>query len=199
MPALEPLGAGTLRAAAVLVGCVVALAGCAQLLPHEKYTVAAPFDSYAAAQQALEQVVPFETTVDELRGLGFDLQASANVTLIPYPALVARLAPNPSVPFAELDRGIRDCILARAGCRAFEIRIVRERRRREGAFWEDFLNFRRTTEVTGWKFEALFVVSDGVVLFRNHGGVPRVARTEQRSNPLGPLQPSGEGLGGLIR
>jgi len=51
-------------------------------------------------------------------------------------------------------------------CETYEFRIGQESRRREGGFWADFLNFRRTTEVTGWRFEALVVVRGGVVLFR---------------------------------
>ena len=34
----------------------------------------------------------------------------------------------------------------------------------------DVLKFRRTTRVTGWRFEGLLAVRDGVVLFRSHGG-----------------------------
>jgi hypothetical protein len=44
----------------------------------------------------------------------------------------------------------------------------------------------------------LVAVRDGVVLFRNFGGEPRIARTEPQRNPLGPQQPAGEAVGGLI-
>ena len=48
----------------------------------------------------------------------------------------------------------------------------REDRRREGSFWLDFLNVRRTTNIKGWWFDALIVVTDGKVLFRKdeHAG-----------------------------
>lgn len=175
-----------------------AIAGCGHLLPQEIHSVPAPFESFAAAQQSIDKVVPFKTTVEELRSLGFDVRGSANVTLIPYPELVSRLAPNPSVPFAELDAGIRECILSRMACETFEFQITHEVRRREGGFWGDFLNFRRITAVSGWHFQALVVVRDGVVLFRNYGGEPRIARTEVQANPLGPLQPAGEAVGSLV-
>jgi hypothetical protein len=156
------------------------------------------FDSFEAAQQAIERVVPFRTTVEELGALGFDVRANANVTLIPYPALIERLAPNQSVPLDALDPGIRECILSHMACQTYQFHIGRQSRRREGGFWADFLNFRRVTEVSGWRFEALVAVRDGVVLFRNFGGEPRIARTELQRNPLGPLQPAGEAVGGLI-
>ena len=174
------------------------VAGCSQLLPQERRSVTAPFDSFMAAQRAIEQVVPFKSTTQHLRDLGFDTDNNANVTLIPYPDLVNRLAPNPSVPFDELDPGIRECILSRIACEAFEFQLGHELRKRDGGFWADFLNFRRHTTITGWHFQALIVVRDGVVLFRNYGGEPKIARTEVRRNPLGPLQPAGEATMGSL-
>lgn len=148
--------------------------------------------SFESAEVALAQVVPYQTTTQELKTLGFDFAASPNVTVITYPDVVARLAPNSSVPFDALDPGIRDCILTRSACQAFEFQIVRNKREREGNFWLDFLTFRRTTAVTGWRFDALIVVRDGVVLFRKFGGERQISRVEQHTNPLGPLQGAGE-------
>jgi hypothetical protein len=181
-----------------LAACAGSLVGCGHLLPTEKSDARSSFQSFEAAQQALERVVPFQTTVEELSALGFDVRANANVTLIPYPALIALLAPNESVPLDALDPGIRECILSRMACRTYRFDIGRQFRRREGGFWADFLNFKRRTEVSGWRFEALVAVRGDVVLFRNFGGEPRIARTELRRNPLGPLQPAGEASGGLI-
>jgi len=99
------------------------------------------------------------------------------------------------VPLDSADPGIRDCILARDQCVAYQFEFGTERRRREGGFMLDFLNFRRVTHVTGWRFEGLVAVRQGIVLFRSHGGEARIDRTERQHNPLGPLQPAGEGLG----
>ena len=88
---------------------------------------------------------PYRTTVEQLRALGFDLQSSLHVTLIPYPQLTGRLAPDRGVPFEAIDPGIRDCIVARLVCQAYEFHRGRETTRREGDFLLDFLNFRGTT------------------------------------------------------
>jgi len=69
---------------------------------------------------------------------------------------------------------------------------------RAGPCWADFLNFKRTTATSGWHFQAIVAVRDGVVLFRNFGREPKVARTELQRHPLGPLQPAGEAAGALI-
>lgn len=174
---------------------VALLAGCASMLPSGSNNTPLPFESFEAAQLALEKVVPFKTTVDELTALGFDAKVSANVTLIPYPDVVGRLAPHPAIPLSALDPGVRECISAQTACRAYVFHFVQDHRERTGNFWLDFLNIRRTTTVTGWQFNGLVVVKDGVVLFRNFAGIPKVDRTEKQSNPLGPFQPAGESAG----
>jgi len=79
-------------------------------------------------------------------------------------------------------------------CIAYEFHFAHESRGRKGNFLLDFLNFNRTTVVRGWRFDALVVVSAGVVLFRNFGGEPDNERVERQVNPLGPLQSGGESL-----
>lgn len=176
----------------------LALAGCTPLLPRASSVAASPFDSYEAARQALEKVIPYQTRFEELRALGFDPQASANVTVIPYPEVVTRLAPHPGVPLEQLEPGVRDCILAQTQCRAYVFRYGQQRRVREGGFWSDFFNFDRTVSVTGWRFEGMVVVRNGVVLLRSIGGEPRTDRVDRQHNPLGPLQPAGEAAGSWL-
>lgn len=186
-----------------LLTCLLAgattLQGCGNLLPRGSNETASGFASFEAAREAIERVEPYHTTTSGLRDFGFDVNDSANVRQIPYPEVVTRLAPNPSVPLAMLDVGIRDCIEARQACRAYEFSFGRQTSRREGSFWLDFLNFRRRTDTTGWRFQGLVVVRDGVVLFRNYGGEPQIKQTEQRSNPLGPLQSVGEGAASTLK
>jgi hypothetical protein len=174
----------------------LALSACAQLLPEQAIDTHPAFDTFAAATLAVERIQPFRTRVDELGALGFDIQGLHNATLIAYPDLVARLAPNSSVPFQELDAGIRACILAREACRAYQFHFWSERRERRGGFLADFFNFERTTAVAGWHLEALIVVRDDTVLFRSFGGEPDNSRIEHQRNPLGPLQSAGDQLMG---
>lgn len=174
------------------------LAGCAGMLPRASSDTPAPFASYAQAQEAAGRIVPFRTTVAELRGLGFDAENGRNVTLIPYPDILARLAPYPGVPLDQLDPGIHACVLAGTDCRAYLFRFSQEHRRREGAFLADFFNLQRTTHVTGWTFQALVVVRGDTVLFRNMAGEAHVERLDRQRNPLGPLQPAGEAMGAVL-
>ena len=174
------------------------LAGCASLLPRGSSEQPSGFDSFESAQRALEQVLPFRTTVAELAGLGFDPEGGRNVTRVPYPEVVTRLAPHPGVPLETLDEGVRACVAAQAQCRAYVFHLGGQTQRREGSFWLDFFNFKRTTAVAGWRFDGLVVVRGDLVVFRNFGGEARIDRAERQVNPLGPLQGAGNAIGARI-
>lgn len=202
-PAQQPAGArrqavGMKPAIVPALFALALLAGCSSMLPRGSSDTPSPFGSYAEAQSAAERIVPFQTQVRQLAGLGFDPQEGRNVTLIPYPDIVARLAPYAGVPLDQLDPGIRACISIKSDCRGYLFRFERQDRRREGNFVSDFFNVERLTHVTGWWFEALVVVGADAVLFRNMAGEARIERFDRQRNPLGPLQPAGEGAGTLL-
>ncbi len=173
------------------------LCSCGTLLPSGSMDTPAGFTSFEQAQTAVQRIVALQTPTSELKGLGFD-PAGRNVTLIPYPDIVGRLAPHPGVPFDKLDVGIRKCIEAQSACRGYLFHFERQDRKRAGSFWLDFLNIRRTTYVSGWVFDALIVVTDGTVLFRNFAGQASTDRVERQFNPLGPFQPAGESAGSVL-
>jgi hypothetical protein len=187
------------RAAVALALALPALlAGCSAMLPRGSSDQSSQFASYAEAQAAADRIVPLQTRVTQLATLGFDPQQGRNVTLIPYPDIVARLAPYSGVPLEDLDPGARACIAIKSACRGYVFRFERQDRRREGNFFSDFFNVERVTHVRGWWFEALVVVGDDTVLFRNVAGEARIERVERQKNPLGPFQPAGEGAGSLL-
>ena len=176
-----------LRALPALVLCLST--GCASLLPHGRSEEVSPFGSFDAARDALESIEPYKSTVEDMKRLGFDAHASSNVRETPFPQLVGHLVPTPFLPLTDLDPGIRECFAVRHRCRAYQFHFSKMVRQRTGAFALDLLNFKRVTVTSGWKFEGLFLVrDDGVVLFRNHGGEPKLESTEVEGNPLGPLQ-----------
>lgn len=162
------------------------------MLPRGTNDTPLGFSNFAEAEAAVKRIDGLKTRTSELKALGFDPIAGPNVTLVPYPDIVARLAPYPGVPFERLDPGIRQCIEDQAACRGYLFHFEHQSRKRQGSFWLDFLNLRRNTFVSGWWFDALIVVSDGTVLFRNYGGQATTDRLEKQVNPLGPFQPSGE-------
>lgn len=180
----------TIRWSSALL-CVL-LTGCAALLPRASSVDVSPFASFDDARRAFERVRPYQTTVAELKPLGFDVDASGNVRQIPYPQLVAHLMPHSALAIEDPETGIRDCMRAQQACIAYAFRFGRQVHERRGGFLADFMNFRRLTHTRGWRFEGLVLVRDGIVLFRNHGGEAHIDVVEERVNPLGPLQALGE-------
>ena len=44
---------------------------------------------------------------------------------------------------------------------------------------------------SGWRFNALILIANGVVVYRAWGGQPSINQVDVRTNPLGPLQEIG--------
>jgi hypothetical protein len=195
---MRPIAFRGIAAIALSATLSLALGGCGSLLPRGTNDTPVGFATFSDAEVAIKRVEGRKTSVAELKTLGFDPVAGPNVTLIPYPDIVARLAPYPGVPLDRLEPGIRECIEAQSACRGYLFHFEHQSRRREGGFWLDFLNVRRHTQFAGWWFDALVVVADGTVLFRNYGGQASTERLEKQVNPLGPFQPAGESAGQLI-
>lgn len=168
------------------------------MLPRGSTDTPDGFASFEEGRDAVQRIVALETSASQLPRFGFDPVGGRNVTLIPYPDIVGRLAPHPGVPYDKLDAGIRRCIEAQTACRGYLFHYERQARNREGSFWLDFLNLRRTTSIRGWWFDALIVEAEGTVLFRNFAGQASTDRVDRQVNPLGPFQPAGESAGSLL-
>ena len=56
----------------------------------------------------------------------------------------------------------------------------------------DLFNFRRKSTESGWRFEALIVIIDDIVVYKLWGGNPMIDQDKETKNPLGPLQNSGD-------
>jgi hypothetical protein len=179
------------------------LAGCTALLPSSSAVSPSSFDSFEAAQAALEKTVPYKTTLEELKALGFDPQASANVSIIPYPEVVSRLAPYSGVALDALDPGVRDCILAQTQCKAYVYRFGRvgSPARRKLSSWISSTSTAMCRCAAGAS-RAWWWCVNGIVLFRNSAGESKLNTfdaTERTINPLGPFQRSGESSDLLLR
>lgn len=181
--------------ALVLAIATASLTGCAALLPRGGETEPSRFASYEEAAQFFSSIRPYVTTVSELHDLGLDVRASPNVQRVPYPQWFVSLV-GPQAARDATAPGIRDCHAAGQGCEAYVFRFSKVRHERVGNFAADVLNFRRLTKTHGWRFEAVLLVRDGVVLFSNQGGQPSIERVEERRQPLGPLQDAGQALAG---
>lgn len=80
----------------VVFACVV-MSGCSSLLPRSSSDTPGGFATFEAAQAAAERIIALETRFSELKGLGFDPEGGANVTLIPYPDIASAAGSLPDL------------------------------------------------------------------------------------------------------
>ena len=168
------------------------LAGCGALLPRGESVAESPWQNYQEAQQAFDSIVPYRTTVEDLKKLKLDPLQYPNITLLNYSDVLRRFIPSPSTNAQDLDPGVQDCIRAKSACQGYEVDQKTLKRRRYGNFLADFLNFKRKVDVAGWRFNGVILIRDEIVVYKLTGGQPAIHELEESRNPLGPFQGIGE-------
>lgn len=172
------------------------LAGCASMLPTMKQDVSNHWQNFDDAKKSFDQIVPYHTDMDRVRDLGFDPFKTPNLQILNH-SQVARAVLPVAQDGIPVPRAILDCLQAQEGCVGYYMEPSRIDRRRVGNFVLDFMNFKRDTLVTGWKFGALIVIIDKTVVYKQWSGHPQIEETEVRRNPLGPFQGAGENMKSL--
>ncbi len=170
------------------------LTGCSALLPKSDSGVRDRWDSFESARATFDQIVPYQTNSKEMVQMGYDPFANSIVTILTYADVIRRLIPPTTIDAMKLNRGIVECVSAQEQCQVYEIDLKQLHRKRTGNFWLDFLNFRRRTEVSGWRFNALVLLNNDLVIYKLWSGQPVIFEVEDAVNPLGPLQGSGESV-----
>lgn len=168
----------------------LALAGCATWLPEAR-TNTTSFASYEQAQAAVVALVPMHSDRAQLQQNGFNPITHPNTTLLTHADVVRRFLPSSLLRREDLDPGILTCVEARDACQGIEIIGAKIAKERKGSFWADFFNFQRRTETTGWRFTALVLLVNDLVVYRSWSGQPAINEVEVTRNPLGPLQDIG--------
>jgi hypothetical protein len=99
--------------------------------------------------------------------------------------------PPPIQQDGDVPEGIRACIKAQEACQGFFMEPKQLKKKRVGNFMLDFMNFKRETVTTGWRFGALIVIVDNKVVYKQWSGSPNIQEESVHRNPLGPLQSIG--------
>ena len=168
------------------------LAGCSTLLPRGESVTESAWQNFQDVQAIFDQIIPYQTTVHDLKSLNLDPQQNPNITLLNYSDVLRRFIPSSSIKTYDLDDGVQDCIMAKSACRGYEIDQKVVKRRRYGNFWADFLNFHRKVDIAGWRFNGVVLIKDNLVVYKLTGGQPSIHEREENRNPLGPFQGIGE-------
>lgn len=176
-----------------LFALVLLVSACSSMLP-KAHTEASRFQSFDQARAAVESLVPMKSDRQALEKNGFNLTWHANIKLLTHADVVRLFVPTSLLKREDLDPGILKCLEARDACTGMEVTESRITRVRTGNFWTDFTNFRRRTETTGWRLDAVILFVGDLVVYRSWGGQPAINEVEVRTNPLGPFQEIGPAL-----
>jgi hypothetical protein len=147
--------------------------------------------SFDDAKHAIESIKPGETRRQDLAIIGIDPYSNSSVTILTYPDILQRFAAGSTVNAQTLEPGILTCLKAGKVCNGYAIDQSSTSRKRYGNFWADMLNFKRQTDITGWRFNALIVLMGDLVVYASYGGQPSIHEHDATRNPLGPLQEYG--------
>lgn len=169
------------------------MAGCSSLLPRGKTENTTRWDSFAAMMADYERVVPYDTSVEDLKQLGFHPDSNPNVVILSNVEITERFLNSSVLRREDIAPGLLECVDAGERCRGYELAQEQISNRRLGNFWLDFLNFRREVETKGWRFKAVIVSRNGTVTYKVWSGQPNVLALDKEVNPLGPLQGAGSG------
>jgi hypothetical protein len=186
------------RPAGALTLCLMVwlLAGCTSLLPRSREVTASPWQTYREAQQTFDLIIPGKTTAEDLKDLNLDPETVPNIAILNYSDVLRRFMLNQSVTLSDLDSGVQECVMAKTVCRGLEINQRLVKKHRNGNFWLDVFGFKRETHTEGFRFNALVLLKDNVVVYKLTGGQPVIQESEHTQNPLGPVQSIGNRLTG---
>ena len=154
-------------------GALVFLPGCTTLLPTSTHN-SAQFKNFDEARATIESLVPYQSDVATLVTLGIDPLQQPNTLILTHSDIAKRVTNGHLENTDGLDKGVQDCLKAGDACRGWEINASRIARARTGSFFMDFVNFKRTTETSGWRFNATILMVNGLVVHRTWGGPPAV-------------------------
>jgi hypothetical protein len=172
----------------ILLLTAALVCGCSNMLPRTKEITKSPWQTYQAAQDAFDKIIPGQTTIAELRQMSMDPGSNPNIAILNYADVMRKFMVNQSFSINDLDNGVRECVTAKVACRGFEINQSQMEKNRQGNVVLDVLGFYRETQTIGWRFNGLILLKDDIVVYKLTGGQPVIAQTDESKNPLGPVQ-----------
>jgi len=176
-----------------VVALISVSVGCASMLPSGKEVVKSPWDSFDQAQGAFDEIIPNETTIEELAELGFDPHKTPNIKKLNY-LDVRRLFKYEPGYDSTYHPGVLTCLRAKDACLAYDVDVKDIKKKRVGNFWKDIFLLKREEQRTGWRFRAMIMIVDQQVVYKLSGGSPKLDETKTKKNPLGPIQELGPKL-----
>ncbi|MES2950826.1 MAG: hypothetical protein V4858_20005 [Pseudomonadota bacterium] len=169
------------------------ISGCSSLLPVS-HSDTSTFQSFDEARTAVASLVPMKSTKGGAEANGVDFAKLPNTKILTHSDIVRLLVPTGLLKREDLEPGILVCLEARDACNGLDINASRITKTRTGNFFADFINYRQRTETKGWRFNALILYVNDLVVYRSWGGQPKVDELDVATKPLGPFQDIGPAM-----
>lgn len=177
-----------------MLGVMLLTAGCRNLFSSSQSITVSRWNNYDGVESAFQKITPYQTTVKDLRALGFDPKASPNVKILTYVDIIQTFMPNPAIHQEDLPDAVRQCIEAKEKSSAYLVELEDIRDKRHGNLLLDVFGFKRQNHESGWQFKGLILIKADLVVYKLSAGEPQVAREESKVKPLGPFQEIDNGL-----
>jgi hypothetical protein len=175
--------------AVIIASCLVS--ACGNLLPQKHERPELPWNSFEDMKHVYDLVLPHTSTVDYLHEQEINPYKTPNISIVSHLDIQQRFIPNAAVRTEDVAPEILECIRHAARCYGYALSVEVEKTERVGNLALDLMNFRKTTETTGWRFDALFVIDQSsgqdTVVYKVWRGDPQIYTTEKKKNPLGPF------------
>jgi hypothetical protein len=171
-----------------MLGVMLLTAGCRNLFSSSQSVTVSRWNNYDGVESAFQKITPYQTTVKDLRALGFDPKVSPNVKILTYVDIIQAFMPNPAIRQEDLPDAVRQCIEAKEKSSAYLVELHDIRNKRHGNLFLDVFGFKRQNHESGWRFKGLILIKADLVVYKLSAGEPQVAREESQVKPLGPFQ-----------
>jgi hypothetical protein len=170
------------------IGIIILSTGCSSMLPTKHTTTHAQWDNYSQLHTIIHNVRA-GLTLEDVKSLGIDVDKTKNIEVLTHLDVARRFGliglKDDSLKVPE---GVQAMVNAAERGRGYELTVQSTVEVREGSFWKDFLQFKRITRTTGWKFSVLLITVDNKIVYVLHKGNPNINSLTIEKNPLGPFQ-----------
>ena len=171
-----------------LSSLLVLLVGCSSMLPSKTVDTQTQWSSYQEVESVVKAIRRGHT-LEDVKKLGLDVNTTPNIQSLTYLDIAKRFG---LIGFRDqivaVPDGVKRMMLAAERGRGYELNVEATRSQRIGNFWTDFLQFRKNTHTTGWKFSVLLIVVNNRVEYVLYKGNPNIDKLEKEKNPIGPFQ-----------
>jgi len=172
-----------------IVLTVLLTAGCTGMLPKKTTVTHSQWDQYTQISDIGKNIHAGQS-LDDLKNIGIDVHKIPNVEHLTHLDIARRfgLIGGRRAASLKIPEGVQCMLDAAELGRGYELTVENTLQAREGGFWRDLLNFKRTTRETGWKYSILIITTDNKIQYVLHKGNPNINKITVEKNPLGPFQ-----------